>query len=213
MAKLDIPRTRSLLQKFEFKTLFVEVLSWSQPSAKKHTVLIQDGIRFEIQHIAELAGVVVVEITAQDGSIPSAKIRAAVHKQIAKQHHENLLIFLDRHRTQSLWYWVKRDGSKTHPREHLYVQGQPGDLFLSKLSAVVFDISEFDEAGRVPVVEVASRLREALDVEKVTKKVYREFSEQHLAFLEFIHGVADERDRRWYASVLLNRLMFIYFLQ
>lgn len=213
MAKLDIPRTRSLLQKFEFRTLFVEVLGWSQPSAKKHAVLIQNGIEFEIRHIAELAGVVVMEITAQDGSIPNAKVRAAVYKQVAKQHHENLLIFLDRHRTQSLWYWVKRDGSTTHPREHLYVQGQPGDLFLSKLSAVVFDISEFDEAGRVLVVEVAGRLREALDVEQVTKKFYREFSEQHLAFLEFIHGVANERDRRWYASVLLNRLMFIYFLQ
>lgn len=213
MAKLDIPRTRSLLQKFEFKTLFIEELGWSQPSAKKQTVLVQDGIEFEIRHIAELAGVVVVEIIGQDGAIPSAKIRAAIHKQVAKQYHENLLIFLDRHRTQSLWYWAKREGSKTYPREHLYVQGQPGDLFLSKLSAVVFDISELDEAGHIPVVEVAGRLKEALDVEQVTKKFYREFSEQHVAFLEFILGIANERDRRWYASVLLNRLMFIYFLQ
>src|SRR5262249_27362454 len=37
--------------------------------------------------------------------------------------------------------------------------------------------------------------------------------EQHLALLELIQGVADEHQRRWYASVLLNRLMFIYFLQ
>jgi hypothetical protein len=155
----------------------------------------------------------VVEITSHDGPIPNAKIRAAVHKQVAKQHHENLLIFLDRHRTQSLWYWVKREGSKTYSREHLYVQGQPGDLFLSKLSAMVFDISELDEAGRIPVVEVAGRLKEALDVEQVTKKFYREFSEQHVVFLEFIRRIANERDRRWYTSVLLNRLMFIYFLQ
>ncbi len=213
MAKLDISRTRLLLQKFEFKTLFIEELGWSQPSTKKHTVLAQDGIEFEIRHIAELAGVIVAEITAQERLIPNAKTRAAIHKQVAKQHHENLLIFLDSRRTQSLWYWAKREGSKTYPREHLYVQGQPGDLFLSKLSAMVFDISELDEAGRIPVVEVAGRLRDALDVEQVTKKFYREFSEQHLAFLEYIRGIANERDRRWYASVLLNRLMFIYFLQ
>ncbi|MDF0645635.1 MAG: hypothetical protein P0111_16515 [Nitrospira sp.] len=213
MAKLNIPRTRSLLQKFEFRTLFIEELGWSQPSVRKPTSLIHDGIQFAIQQIAELSGVVVLEIMAQDGAIPNAKIRAAAYKSIARQHHENLLIFLDRHRTQSLWYWVKREGSKTYPREHIYVQGQPGDLFLSKLSAMVFDISELDELGRVPVVEVAGRLREALDVEKVTKKFYREFSEQHLAFLEYIRGIANERDRRWYASVLLNRLMFIYFLQ
>jgi hypothetical protein len=191
----------------------VEELGWSQPSARKPTPLVHDAMEFEIRQIAELAGVVVLEITAQDGGIPNAKVRAALYKLIAKQHHENLLIFLDRQRAQSLWYWVKREGSKTYPREHLYVQGQPGDLFLSKFSAMVFDISELDEAGRIPVVEVASRLRDALDVEQVTKKFYREFSEQHLAFLEFIRGIAKERDRRWYASVLLNRLMFIYFLQ
>lgn len=213
MAKLAISRTRSLLQKFEFKTLFIEELGWSQPSNRRSVSLTHDGSEFEIIQIAELAGVVVLEITARDGSIPNAKVRVGLYKSIAKQHHENLLIFLDRHRTQSLWYWVKREGPKSYPREHLYVQGQPGDLFLSKLSAMVFDITELDEVGQVPVVEVASRLRNALDVEQVTKKFYREFSEQHLAFIEYIHGIPSERDRRWYASVLLNRLMFIYFLQ
>ena len=93
------------------------------------------------------------------------------------------------------------------------MRGQPGDLFLSKLGSMVVDISDFDETGTVPVVEVASRLQKALDVERVTKKFYKEFSTQHLAFLELIHGIEDERQRRWYASVLLNRLMFIYFLQ
>jgi hypothetical protein len=213
VAKLVIPKTRSLLQKFSFKTLFIEELGWSQPSTRRPMSLVHDGINFEINQIAELAGVVVLEITAKEGTIPSAKRRAALYKMISKQHHENLLIFLDRNRTQSLWYWVKREGSKSYPREHLYVQGQPGDLFLSKLSAMVFDISELDEFGRVPVVEVASRLREALDVEKVTKKFFREFSEQHLTFLEYIRGIANERDRQWYASVLVHRLMFIYFLQ
>lgn len=147
------------------------------------------------------------------GASPDAKTRAAIHKDIAKLHHENLLIFLDQKRTQSLWYWVKREDGKSYAREHLYTKGQPGDLFLSKLGAMVVDLSDFDETGAVPVVEVASRLKSALDVEKVTKKFYKEFSEQHLAFLELIQGIDDERQRRWYASVLLNRLMFIYFLQ
>src|SRR2546425_475827 len=67
--------------------------------------------------------------------------------------------------------------------------------------------------GNVSIVEVARRLRAALDVERVTKRFYGEFQEQQIAFLELIRGVPDERQRRWYASVLLNRLMFIYFLQ
>ena len=172
-----------------------------------------DGVRFDCTQIAQLSGVVVFEVSSSDGRIPEAKARAAIHKEIAPLHHENLLIFLDRDRTQSLWYWIKRENGRIYPRDHLYVRGQPGDLFLSKLSAMVVDMSEFDESGNLPVTLVAKRLKEALDVEKVTKKFYGEFYDHHIAFLELIKGIRDERDRRWYASILLNRLMFIYFLQ
>lgn len=137
-----------------------------------------------------------------------------IYKEIAPLHHENLLIFLDRDRTQSLWYWVKQDGTKSYPREHLYAKGQPGDLSLGKLEAMVFDISDFDQEGNAPgVLAVANRLKNALDVERVTKKFYEEFKDERQHFLDNISGIDDERDRRWYASVLLNRLMFIYFLQ
>ena len=104
-------------------------------------------------------------------------------------------------------------GTKTYPRDHLYVKGQPGDLFLSKLASMVVDISELDAEGNIAITEVAGRLKAALDVERVTKRFYKEFQQQQLDFLALIEGIADERQRRWYASVLLNRLMFIYFLQ
>ena len=154
-----------------------------------------------------------LEVTASAGTIPAAKTRAAVHKEIAGVHQENLLIFINAGRNESLWYWVKRDDGKSYPRDHYFEIHQPGDLFLSKLSALVFEIGELDPTGDIPVLEVAKRLREALDIERVTKKFYDEFQAQHLAFIELIRGIANERDRRWYASVLLNRLMFIYFLQ
>ena len=213
MATLDIPQTRDLLQEFDFSTLFIEELGWSQPITRNSVTAALKGTSFVRREIAELSGVPVFEIIVEDEGIPDAKTRAAIHKEIAKVHHENLLVFVDKERRQSLWYWVKREGKKQYPREHLYMRGQPGDLFLSKLGSMVVDLSDFDETGTVPVVEVAGRLQKALDVERVTKKFYKEFSTQHLAFLELIQGIEDERQRRWYASVLLNRLMFIYFLQ
>lgn len=213
MATLNIPRTRDLLQQFDFRALFIEELGWSQPTNRQTVSWELDGIRFDRREIAQLSGVVVFEVASSNGHIPDAKVRAAFHKEVSRLHHENLLIFLDGERTQSLWYWAKREGGRTYPRDHLYVKGQPGDLFLSKLSAMVVDMSEFDESGNLPVTIVARRLKEALDVEKVTKRFYREFYEQHIAFLDLIKGIRDERDRRWYASILLNRLMFIYFLQ
>lgn len=213
MTKLNIPKTRELLQRFEFKTLFIDELGWSQPASRRPASLVAADETFLRAQIAELSGVVVFEVTASDGRIPDAKTRAVIHKETAKLHHENLLIFIDDQRTQSLWYWVKREEGKSYPREHWYFNGQPGDLFLSKLSSMVVDISEFDESGRLPIVEVASRLKKALDVARVTKRFYAEFQQEHIAFLELIRGIDDERDRRWYASVMLNRLMFIYFLQ
>ena len=210
---LNLEKARKCLANFDFAKLFIEELGWSQPSSRQAVLMDCKGVPFTRRQIAQLAGVVVLEISAQDGQIPEAKLRAAVHKEISSLHHENLLIFVDGRRTQSLWYWAKRQDGKTSARDHIYVRGQPGDLFLGKLNAMVFDISDFDEAGNVPLVEVTDRLKEALDIERVTKKFYDEFQAQHLEFLELITGIADERDRKWYASVLLNRLMFVYFLQ
>lgn len=210
---LDITRVRNLLQEFNFKSIFIDELGWSQPSQIKPSPFTFDSTEYEVRQIAQLSGVVIFEIRQKDGKIPDAKKRAAVYRDIAKHHHENLLIFIDGNRSQSIWYWVKRENKKIYPRDHVYVKGQPGDLFLSKLGTMVVDISELDEAGNIPVTEVAGRLRDALDIGRVTKKFYREFSDEGLNFIDLIEGIDNERDRRWYASILLNRLMFIYFLQ
>jgi hypothetical protein len=210
---MNLQQVRHKLHAFHFKELFIEELGWSRPSAARPTLVECGAGRFESRQIALLGGVPVLEITAEAGVVPDAKARAAVHKEIAKHHHENLLIFLDRARTQSMWYWVKRDGAKCHPRQHLYVKGQPGDLFLSKLAAMFVDMSELDNEGNLSVVEAARRVKQALDVEPVTKKFYGEFDRERLRFVEYIDGIDNDRDRHWYASVLLNRLMFIYFLQ
>ncbi|MBC8139290.1 MAG: putative DNA binding domain-containing protein [Fibrella sp.] len=209
--KLNVGRTRDSLQDFAFQKVFVDELGWNHPASHKTGA---SDPAFSAVPIAELSGVVVAEVTANDGAIPDAKTRAAFHKEFARTHHENLLIFLDKDRTQSLWYWVKRDGTKTFPRDHHFVKGQPGDLFLAKLTGMVVDISELDSDGNLPVTEVAKRLQSALDVEKVTKKFFGEFKTAHEILLaDFVTGIANQRDKKWYVSVLLNRLMFVYFLQ
>ncbi|MDZ7743653.1 MAG: DNA methyltransferase [Bacteroidota bacterium] len=54
---------------------------------------------------------------------------------------------------------------------------------------------------------------------KVTKKFYTEFKKQHSQFLDFIQGIddalpdKDNTNKQWYASLMLNRLMFCYFIQ
>jgi hypothetical protein len=209
---LDFQQSRQLLQDFDFATLFIEVLGWSNPSSAKSVAMEVEGQTYQRQMVAKLSGVVVFEITAADGKIPDAKVRRQVHKAVAALHLENLLIFVDAKRTQSLWYWMKREGNKQYPREHTYVKGQPGDLFLGKLSALVTDFAEL-ENGPPSVVAVAQKLQKGLDVERVTKRFFDAFQKNLTNFMPQIEGIDHEGDRRWYASVILNRLMFVYFLQ
>ncbi|HYU35947.1 MAG TPA: RNA-binding domain-containing protein [Thermoanaerobaculia bacterium] len=213
MAKLNAQRTREILQEFDFRRLFVDELGWSQAASPKPRSWNVKGQEYQGREIAHLGGVVVLELSAGDGAVPEARVRLSVHREVAKAYYEHVLLFVDRTRTQSVLSWARREGSKLAPRSHSYFKEQPGDLFLSKLSALVVDLADLAVQGDTAVAEVASRLREALDVERVTRRFYSEFQEQHELFLERIEGIESERDRRWYTSVLLNRLMFVYFLQ
>jgi hypothetical protein len=212
MSKLDVTKSRELLQAFKFHRLFIEQLGWSQPQRSRPLPITVNDAAFTLREIAQL-GATVFEVEAPDGTIPDAATRLAVQREVAKQHHENLLIFIDRDREQSLWQWARREGGALRPRDHYFNRGQTGDLFLSKLAGLVVELTELDAEGEIGVADIAQRLRRALDVERVTKRFYKEYETQHLAFLEEIQGITDERDRRWYASILLNRMMFVYFLQ
>lgn len=211
----DFQKVRATLQRFDFGDVFIEHLGWANPpqAERKWRSLPVKADVYERRAIAELGGVLVFEVRSSSGRIPDAPHRKEVWSEVAKHFHEHLLIFVDREGTQSLWYWVKREGKSEFPRSQMYVKGQPGDLLLGKLDAIHFDIGELDEKGRAPVVEVANRLRKALDVEKVTKGFFKEFEKLHERFIDSILHVPDKKQQRWYASVLLNRLMFVYFLQ
>ena len=212
---LNLNKSRQYLQKFDFLSLFVEELGWSSPPSNEATSFEFAGKTFYRQAVAELAGVMILEIAADNGEIPDAKIRAYLQKEISKLYLENLLIFLDGERKKSLWYWVKREGNKQYRRDHLYVKGQSGDLFLSKLGALVVDLKDW-ESGNISVLNAARRLKDSFDIERVTKEFFQKFQSLHGAFLSQIKGKGiedNESDRRWYASILLNRLMFVYFLQ
>jgi Putative DNA-binding domain len=210
----DFAQSRAYLQVFDFARLFREpvCLGWGNPTSKKSEEIEIEDVFYSRKMIAQVSGVAVYEVESPDGRIPGEKVRQRIQEETAAVSLEHLLIFVDGDRSQSFWYWVKRDGKKRLPRHLSYYRGQSGDLILGKLSGLVFELKDFEE-GDPAVVEVARRLQSALDVERVTKKFYGDFK-QHLEwFVAQIGGIDDQNDQRWYASVILNRLMFVYFLQ
>lgn len=211
---LNFQKAKDLLYSFDFHQLFIEEMGWNQPSTDRTESVVVEEVTYERRRIAEMSEVPIFEITAPDGEIPSGDVRLKIYKEISEGVSlENLLIFINGDRTRSLWYWAKREGSKFYPRTDSYIKGQPVDLLLSKIGGLKIELDELDEDGNLPTFEVADRLQKSLDVEKVTKKFYQEFQLEHQEFLDYIQGIDNDGDRRWYTSVILNRLMFVYFLQ
>lgn len=207
---LDISRVRQLLKAFDFKTLFIEELGWNHYNNRIEVAL--EGISFMLAGVAEKHGMVVFTCSPlPSGHITDYSARRKIEKQAAKAVHEHIIIYTDSAGTAQIWQWVKREAGKPSAcREHPYHINQPGDSLIQKLQTIAFRLEE-EEA--LTIVEVAGRARAAFDLDRITKKFYDRFKTEHDAFLKFIEGIPDSELHRWYASVMLNRLMFIYFIQ
>ena len=206
---LNVENARNLLQGFDFKTLFIEELGWSNPKNKNAFPFQTKEGQFYRKAIAELSGATVYEITNEDGTIPDAKIRDVISKEIQKINFEHILIFIDKKLKQTIWRWLKKQEKKSLSREHYFAAGQTGDAFIAKLYGLMVDIAEIEKD--IKITDVAKKIQNALDLEKVTKKFFKEYQQQFIVFLDLIEGIDNEADKRWYASVILDRLMFIYF--
>ena len=207
---LNLERTRTLLRGFDFKTLFIETLGWDHYTSILDIPV--DGQNFALVAIAEKRGIVVFVCgPASNGSMPDYSIRRKIERQVTKSHHEHLIIYLNADKTRQVWQWVKRQSGKpAQCREHTYYASQSGDLLIQKIDNLAFSLEEEEQ---LTIIEVGRRAKKAFDVEKVTKKFYDRFKTEHEKFLKFLQGVPEEKFQRWYVSVMLNRLMFIYFIQ
>jgi hypothetical protein len=207
---LDAGRARKLLAAFAFKPLFIEELGWNHFEARLEVVA--DGQSFRLSGTAEKCGMVAFVCGAGlDGQIPGYPMRRKIERQVAKSAHEHLVIFVDAKQSAQIWQWVRREqGKPAACREHPYHCGQPGDSLIQKLTFLAIALEE-EESLTLP--DVTGRARKAFDVERVTKRFYDRFKAEHATFLDFLEGIPDKEMERWYVSVMLNRLMFIYFIQ
>ena len=210
--QISLRETRQYLRESDFEPLFTQQLGWEY-----HTQTLSvpvDETEYQLTAIAEKRGMIVFECPAigVDGRIPNYATRRNIQKQVAKSAHEHFIIYTDADKTTQIWQWVKREQGKPDAcREHRYNSNEhSGESLIQKLRDIVFTLDEEEELGLFGVI---GRVQTAFDVEKVTKKFYDHFKREHTAFLKFLNGIPDEDMQKWYVSVMLNRLMFIYFIQ
>ena len=208
---VSIEELRPHLQAFDFQRLFIEGLGWNHYQGEP--ILVQvDGFEYSLTPVAEKADFVVYRCrSGRDGAVPEYPIRRKIETQVAKSAYEHLVIFVDEGQTTQIWQWVKRESGKpTACREYRHIAGQSGEPLLQRIQPLFVAL---DEEPSLNIALVTSRVRAALDVEKVTKHFYDRFRTELTAFGDFIDGITAQGDRDWYASLMLNRMMFVYFVQ
>lgn len=206
----DLSRARPLLQSCDLTKLFIEELGW-EPARQKLTLRANEADYF-FTAVAEKRGFTVWLCKAPSGSLPDHATRLKLDRKLSESSFEHLIVFVTGDCTSQSWLWVRREqGKPLAARSHEYHRDQPGDSLLQKLQILYVSLEE-EETG-LSTVSVANRARAAFDIERVTKAFYRDFDVHRKAFLGFISGIGEVADREWYASVMLNRLMFVYFIQ
>lgn len=206
----DSQTIRSYLLRGDFRRLFTQYLGWDRHGGGL-SVAVGDQT-FNLEGIAQKRGAQVF-LCSPDGSgrIPPYAVRQKVDREVAKSAREHLIIFADAGRSRQAWQWVARGpGRPASYREYRFEPGEKEESLAQKLAAIAIPLSDEEE---LTLTGVVNRLVDSFDRDPVTKRFYERFKKEHDAFLGFIRGIPDEEQRRWYASVMLNRLMFIYFVQ
>ena len=204
-------QVRKYLQEFKFRALWIHELFWNNPQSRS-VLLTIEAENYTLQPLAEKAGFMVYECEPDGaGNIPTYGIRQGIDRQIAKFSAEHIIIYTNQAKTGQVWQWVRRElGKPLATREVHFHRGHSGEALIQKLAALV--IAD-QEQGNLPISELANRVRKAFNVDTVIKSFYDGFKKEHQTFLGSINNLEKEFDCSWYASVMLNRLMFIYFLQ
>ena len=211
MNALDKVTFKKYIQLFDFTTLFNE-LGWdylNEDISKK-----AGDKTFSLKAVAHKEGFrIFVCNPDEEGKIPDSSLRKKIHTEISRLYFEHLIIFVDRNKTTQVWQLIIREHGKPQGiKQVTWYRHQEPELLYQRLSGVFFTI---DETDKLTIVDVTHRLKEnfGANAEKVTKKFYDVFKTEHTRFLKFLKGIEDNIARDWYASLMLNRLMFCYFIQ
>ena len=200
------------IKHFRFKALFNE-LGWDLPQQQQPYSVVVGDAAWQLAVVAVKKGVQILHCQPSEaGALPDYATRQKIERKVTPEVREHLIVFTDAAQTTQVWQWVNRTQGKTAQyREVHFRGGEAPELLTQKLSRLQFTL---DEEELLTVLGVTARMDDAAPRDKVTKKFYTEFEKQRKAFSEFIDGIpAVDEHLRWYTAVLIDRLMFLWFLQ
>ena len=198
------------LNNFDFKRLFVEQ-GWNIDKPKISAIEENEELfTFNVEAVKQ--GFYIISCRSENGTMPLYSTRRKLENKIKALLYEHILIFCSEKTGEQVWLYTYRVGDKNKVAEIKYNINQDPERIYQRASGLIF---ELDEEDKITISDVKLRVNSnfAVNSEKVTKKFYVEFSKQHTNFVKLIEGISDVTEKEWYASIMLNRLMFCYFIQ
>ena len=211
-AFLSKQKLADFIRSRHFSDLFIE-LGWDTEHLPQEPLVLEpgDGESFCINRVAEKRGFVVCVCDASENYPATKTQRRRLINQLARHHYEHLLIICGEGR-QCWTVAIRPQNRPLRTVEVEWSESQDIQPLMEKLDGMIFDISE--EEG-LAITDVVDRVRGAFmaNSETVTRRFYGEFQNELREFSDFIQGMENTVSREWYAALMLNRLMFIYFIQ
>lgn len=203
---LNKTKILELLSQNKLKELFTQHLGWNNFN---QTMPVQvEGITYTLNGIVEKEGFAIYELINSSSEPIKYALRKKISNKLAKIQLEHLIVFTEKN--EQVWQWIKR-ATKNSPavtRSEIYNPAtQSGEKLYQKLEKLFFGWDDYT------ITDVTQRINDSLNKDKVTKKFYEEFRKNKDSFTKFIEGMTETVDKEWYSSLMLNRLMFIYFIQ
>lgn len=198
-----------------FKELFVSEMLWNNPTGA--TLLPEitiDDATFRIEQIAGRSGFQILQCEVDE--IPNSSVCRKLDAKIRRNAENYICIFFVPGTRHHLWVAPVK---KVEKRDIVLIEydtlDKAGFLF-EKMESLSFTLED-----NPTIIDIIGKVQAAflINSEKITKDFYAGFKKEHHNFATFITGIDDNiadndnKNKQWYTSVMLNRLMFCYFIQ
>ena len=208
----------------DFRNLFTQEMGWNNPRGQVDFEFTIDDEVYEFTQIADRNGF--QAITCAVNTIPTSSVCKKIDTKLRRMANDYVCVYYIPNTEHHLWVVPVKKIEKRDLVLIEYDSVSKADFLFEKVEKISFGIDEYPT-----IMDVKDRVNEAFIVnsEKITKDFYAGFRKEHTNFTKFITGIDDyidkenedkpknkqvpNRNKQWYTSVMLNRLMFCYFIQ
>ena len=198
----------------DFRTLFIREMLWNNPQGQTTFDIIVEETTFRFEQIAQRSGFQV--LTCQVQEIPTSSMAKKIDTRLRRQANDYICIYYLPNSQHHLWV---APVNKVEKRDLVLVEyetAESASFLYEKMEGLSFELDD-----HTTIMDVKERVQGTfiINSEKITKDFYTGFRKEHTRFAQFITGIDDNiepkknQNKQWYTSVMLNRLMFCYFIQ